>query len=156
MLCITHTKSRMRRLIWVYLDGELDPKRTRRLMSHLETCAECRRELAAEKLLSSAVAAALRKEETPDILPDVLSALNHEKTKVYPNPSRLRFGTLRPVLAYSAAAIFGIAVGILVSSSFGTSTTTASDPLPVQYLSEAPPNSLITLYYGDTGEVTNE
>jgi anti-sigma factor RsiW len=156
MLFITHTKSRMRRLISVYLDGELNQKRTRQLMAHLETCAKCNEELAAGKLLTSAVAAALRKEDTPDILADVLSALNREKSRESFNPRRLFIGALRPALAYSTAAIFGIAAGILISSSFGASTTTAADPLPVQYLSEAPPNSLVNVYYGDTGEVTNE
>jgi anti-sigma factor RsiW len=156
MFFITHTKSRMRRLISVYLDGELDPKRTARLMAHLETCARCRARLAAEQEFAFTVAEALRKEETPDILVDVLSALNRRKGRESHAPGRLLGRALKPVIAYSAAALFGIAVGILVSSSLGASTTTASDPLPVQYLSEAPPNSLITLYYGDAGEVTNE
>ena len=156
MFFITHTKSRMRRLISVYLDGELDPKRTRRLLAHLEVCTRCREELEAGKQLTSTIASALRKEETPDILADVIRAVGREKQHRYHSPVRLFGRGFRPVFAYTAAAVFGIAVGIVASSSLSTTTTTASDPLPVQYLSEAPPNSLISLYYGDTGEVANE
>lgn len=157
MFYITHTQSRMRRLISVYLDGELDPKRTRRLMAHVEQCARCRDELAEATRLTSRLFSALSKEETPDILADVLSALDSRRLSESRRTARRFDFSLRPVLAYSAAAVFGIAVGILVSSSFGVSTDTATtDTLPVEYLSEAPPNSLITLYYGDTGEVVNE
>ncbi len=156
MFLITHTRSRMRRLISVYLDGELDQKRTARLITHIETCARCRAELAAVKELTLTVASALRKQETPDILADVLSALSREKQHRSRIPGRLPVRAFRPVFVYSTAAVFGIIVGILISSSLGTSATTASDPLPVQYLSEAPPNSLITLYYGQTEEATNE
>jgi anti-sigma factor RsiW len=151
-----HNRSKMRRLISVYLDGELDPERASRLTAHLETCRQCRAEMAAQKELSSVLGAALEKEETPDILAGVLSALEDRKRHEHRVRDRVLRPVLRPALAYSFAAIFGIAVGILVSSSLGTSTTTATDTLPVQYLSEAPPNSLITLYYGDTGEVTDE
>jgi anti-sigma factor RsiW len=156
MFFTRHTKSRMRRLISVYIDGELDPKRTSRLTAHLETCADCRAELASRKELSSMMTAALGKGDTPDILAGVLSALEDRKRHEHRIADRLLGRALRPALAYSFAALFGITVGILVSSSLGTSTTAAADPLPVQYLSEAPPNSLITLYYGDTEEVTNE
>jgi anti-sigma factor RsiW len=146
----------MRRLISVYLDGEMDRERTQRLTAHLETCSRCRTELAAQKGLSFVIADALRMEETPDILVGVLSALARRKRRRSHGLGRLFGGALQPVYVYSAAAIFGIAVGILVSSSLGVPTTTASDPLPVQYLSETPPNSLISLYYGDTEEVNNE
>ena len=156
MFLITHTKSRMRRLISVYLDGEMDRERTDRFMAHLETCARCRAELAAQRELSSVVADALRMEETPDILASVLWALDRRKRHDSRVLSRLFGRRLRPVFVYSAAALFGIAVGILISSSLGGTSTAASDPLPVQYLSETPPNSLISLYYGDDGEVNNE
>jgi anti-sigma factor RsiW len=156
MLFITHTRSRMRRLISVYLDGELDPTRTRRLMAHLEVCDRCRAELAAGRHLSSTIASAMHKGETPDILADVLVALNREKQRKSHGTARLFHRTFRPAFAYGAAALFGIAVGVIASSSLGTSMTATSDPLPVQYLSEAPPDSLITLYYGDTGEVADE
>jgi anti-sigma factor RsiW len=156
MLFITHTRSRMRRLISVYLDGELDPTRTRRLKAHLEVCGRCRAELAAGRQLSSMIASAMHKGETPDILADVLVALNREKQRKSHVTARLFHRTFRPAFAYGAAALFGVAVGVIASSSLGTSTTTAADPLPVQYLSEAPPDSLITLYYGDTGEVADE
>ncbi len=156
MFFITHTKSRMRRLISVYLDGELDQARTRRLMAHLDVCDRCRAELAAGRQLSSTIASVLHKVETPDILADVLVALNREKQRRPHGTARLFHRTFKPAFAYGAAALFGIAVGIIASSSLGTSTTAASDPLPVQYLSEAPPDSLITLYYGDAGEVADE
>jgi anti-sigma factor RsiW len=156
MFFMTHTKSRMRRLISVYLDGELDPKRTQRLMTHLEGCDRCRAQLAAGRQLTSTIASALHAEETPDIFADVLRALEREKHRKSHAFPRLLNRTFKPAFAYAAAAIFGIGIGIIASSSLGTSTTAASDPLPVQYLSEAPPNSLITLYYGETEEVADE
>jgi anti-sigma factor RsiW len=156
MFLITHTKSRMRRLISVYLDGEMGPERSDRLTAHLETCARCRTELAAQKELSSAIAGALRMVKTPDVLPNVLSAIDRRTRHGYNSLDRLFGRALQPAFVYVAAALFGIAVGILVSSSLGSTSTASTDALPVQYLSEAPPNSLISLYYGDTGEVTNE
>jgi anti-sigma factor RsiW len=156
MFNMMHTKSRMRRLISVYLDGELDPKRTRLLKAHLEVCERCRDDLAEGRRVSSKLASALRKEETPDILMDVLGALNREKQRRHRGASRLLPGALKPAFAYGTAAVFGIAVGIMASLSLGTSTASATDPLPIQYLSEAPPDSLITLYYGDTAEVADE
>ena len=104
MVFITHTKSRMRRLISVYLDGELDRTRTRRLMAHLEVCDRCRAELAAGRQLSSTIASALHKGETPDILADVLVALNREKQRRSHGTARLFHRTFKPAFAYGAAA----------------------------------------------------
>ncbi len=156
MFLITHTKSRMRRLISVYLDGEMDTERSSRLTAHLETCARCRTELAAQKELSSAIAGALCMVETPDILPGVLSALNRRTRRRSNSLDRFFGRAFQPAFVYVAAALFGIAVGILVSSSLGSTSTASSDALPVQYLSKAPPDSLISLYYGDSEEVNNE
>jgi anti-sigma factor RsiW len=155
MLRGRHTKSKMKRLISAYLDGEMDRERTDRLMAHLETCARCRAELAAQRELLAVVSQALHKEETPDILTDVLSALNRQKHRSR-GLERFFGRALRPAFAYAAAALLGIGVGILASSSLGAFSTTASDPLPVQYLTAAPPNSIIALYYGETGEAANE
>jgi anti-sigma factor RsiW len=156
MLRVRHTKSRMKRLISVYLDGEMDRERAERLTAHLEACARCRAELAAQRELLTVVSQALHKEETPDILMGVLSALNRQKGHRSRGLERFFGRALQPAFAYTAAALLGIAVGILASSSLGTFSTTAADPLPVQYLTTAPPNSIIALYYGETGEAANE
>ncbi len=152
----THSKSRMRRLMSAYLDGELEGEREYRFLSHLETCPRCRDEMAAQKELRALLGDALRKIEVPDIRRDVLSALDRQKEKRSGVFSRLFAPSLRPALAYAAAAAFGIAVGVLIWNTVSPATTAASDPLPVTYLSEKPPYSLVTLYFGSTSEEANE
>jgi anti-sigma factor RsiW len=157
MLFNTHKKSRMRRLMSSYLDGEIDGEREYRLLSHVETCRWCRDEMAAQKELRALLGGAMRKVEIPDIRRDVLSALDRQKEARSGVLSRLFAPSLRPALAYAAAAAFGIAVGVLVWNTVAPVTTTAaSDPLPVTYLSEKPPYSLVTLYFGSTSEEVNE
>jgi hypothetical protein len=156
MFLIRHKRSRMRRLISVYLDGELDKERQRELFSHLEVCPECREEMAAQRALTSIVGRALAQEDVPDILADVLTALERKRERRSHGLSSVFSWSPRPALAYAAAAALGIALGILIFSGTGTTTAAVSDPLPIAYLSEKPPNSLITFYLGDTVGDTNE
>jgi anti-sigma factor RsiW len=147
----------MRRLISVYLDGELDKERERDLFSHLEVCPECREEMAAQRALTSVVGRALAREDVPDVLADVLAALERKKERRSHGFGSVLSWSPRPALAYAAAAAFGIALGVLIFSSAGTTTAAAaSDPLPIAYLSEKPPNSLVTFYLGDTVGGTDE
>ena len=156
MFFTTHKKSRMRRLISVYLDGELDRERESELFSHLEACPECREQMAAQRELAVVVDRSLRKEDVPGILRDVLSALDQQKERKSHLLSSVFVRSFRPALAYAAAAAFGVAVGVLIWSTASPTTAAVSDPLPVAYLSETPPNSLVTFYFGDTSEDSNE
>jgi anti-sigma factor RsiW len=152
----THNKSKIRRLFSIYLDGELDRERTELLLTHLKECSECRHELQSLEQTHALLLRGLSKQEVPDIRASVYFALERKKAQKTSHLIRIPERIFRPAFIYTTAAAFGIATGVLIFSSMGTTTVTASDPIPISYLSPSPPNSLVTFYYGDTGEAANE
>jgi anti-sigma factor RsiW len=158
-----HRKAK--KLISIYLDGELDEVRKKELSDHLSACKECRNELKELEAAHSYLLEALKPEEVDDIWTGV-------EEKIFElgkgRESRLPFvfaPMLRPAVYYVTAAIFGIFIGAfsgaLSAGFFETDSYTTStfaglgsrgEPSTFEYLEKTPPNSLTTLYFGSNLE----
>lgn len=158
-------QGKMRRLISIYLDGELDEMRKQELFDHLSACKSCRKELEEQETALSYLVKALRPEEAGDIwagIEEKIIELGKKREKKF---SSVFTPILRPALSYGTAALFGILIGVFFSvlsaGLFGTDSYTTStfaglksggEPPSFEYLEESPPNSLSALYFGSNLE----
>ena len=156
-----------KKLINIYLDGELDEAQTKELSAHLLVCEECRKELEEMKTAHSYLVRALEPEEVDDIWTGIEEKI-FELGRKRENKILFVFTPiLRPAAYYATAAVFGILLGVfsggLSAGFFGTDSysytaSTFADlssealPLSFDYLDETPPNSLSTLYFGEDSE----
>ena len=104
-----------------YLDGELDPKRTKKLRDHLKECAACMEALDKEKAVMSGLAGALKPVDIPDgydISVSVKREINSldEGGGLSPIRRLLPWRGIRPMFrpsfSYAIAAAAGIFIGI--------------------------------------------
>lgn len=158
-----------------YLDGELDPKRRRKLQDHLKECKACREAFEEEKTLLSRLAGALGPEEIPkryDIADSVtreIKSLDEGGVlklikRLFPSGSG---PMLRPSFSYTIAAVAGISIGLFSGmftpgSSNGTmyinsdSSYTSSLDYMIEKISYSEDESITNLYFGSETEDTNE
>ena len=92
----------------LWLDGELAPVEAKAFEVHLETCEDCRQELASlRRLLAAARKLPMELEPGRDLWPSI------EKT--LPRPARRRRGWLRPgFLAVAATGVAAVALAFLL------------------------------------------
>jgi len=151
------------KLLSAYLFGELDEKETERLESHLEKCSECARALRREEALHRTLSGALthRAVDPADDITDLVLGKIREiegRESIADRISMLFDMRFRPAAAYALAASIGLAAGILPLFTFLAPAVavseTQTDPLAVEYLMDAPPQSLAAFYFDR--EVTDE
>lgn len=158
-----------------YLDGELDPKRRKKLHDHLKECAACREALEEEKALLSKFADALMPVEIPEgygiadsVKREINSLDNGGLLKLIKRFLPAGNGPiLRPSFSYAIAAIFGISIGLFSGmltpgSSNGNiyissdSSYTSSLDYMIETISYSEDDSLTSLYFGSETEDTDE
>ncbi len=154
-----------KKLISIYLDGELDKMRKQELSAHLSFCKECKKELEEMKAAHSYLVETLKPEEVGDIwtgLEEKIFELGKKREQKF---LFVFTSILRPALSYGTAALFGIFLGVftgaLSAGLFSTDSHTTSTfaglrsegvPQSFEYLEETPPNSLTALYFGSNLE----
>jgi anti-sigma factor (TIGR02949 family) len=110
---VNSTESRFRRELENLVDGRLDNSRRARLESHLDSCAECRREWQALTSIKAALRATRTDSEAPiDLAARVRMELDREDRA---SPSRfpvLRGRRARRFAAFAAAAATAIAIAL--------------------------------------------
>ncbi len=156
---------RMRRLISIYLDGELDVVRRKELLGHLSVCEGCKSELEEEETAHSYLINALRPEVVGDIWAGIEERIFESEKKRDKKFLPVLTPIFRPAISYGIAALFGIFIGVFSGAfsaglfetdSYTTSTFTGlkfeSEPSSFEYLDKTPPNSLTALYYGSNME----
>ena len=155
---------RIKRLIGAYLDGELDPKMTKILLFHISWCDGCREYMESEKVLLSSIVTSLGSDKMVkqvDLWGDIrdgIKGITREKGTKQLTPIFTR--VLRPALVYNAAILIGITIGIFTETLTGIGVQdkfVAEDEISyIDYLGESPPNSLMTLYFGEGSEAQEE
>jgi len=152
-----------KKLLSSYIFGELDEETARRLERHLAHCEDCSRALRHEEELHRSLEMTLAHrliDSSYDLAGAVLSRIEEEKSheSICDRVTKVFDMRLRPAAAYALAASIGLAVGILPLFTFFTPTVTTAeeepDPLAIEYLMDAPPQSL-TAFFLDR-EVTDE
>ena len=160
---------RMRRLISVYLDGELDEVRKEELLGHLSACEGCSREIEEQEGVHSYLVDALNPEEVGDIWGTIDDKIFESDKERYKKFIPLFTPIFRPSISYATSALFGIFIGIflvaLSAGLFGTDSYTTStfagfnssyEPSSFEYLEKTPPNSFSALYFGSNMEEIND
>jgi len=151
------------KLLSAYILGELDGKDTKRLESHLAQCEDCVRALRREEKLHRSLTRTLAHrtiDPAYDITNEVLAQIREKEGResIADRISNVLDMRFRPAAAYALAASIGLAAGILplftVLSPFAAVPETQADPLAVEYLMDAPPQSLTAFYFDQ--EVTDE
>ncbi|MFO8071502.1 MAG: zf-HC2 domain-containing protein [Polyangia bacterium] len=104
---------RVKRLLFAYLDGEVDPRRRASLESHLASCEACAIELAKTRAQWEALAEADQTPALPtNLWPQVLAAL--DEAERLPWHQRHRTGLLQAACV-SACIALGFTGGALLS-----------------------------------------
>jgi len=113
-----------------YLHHELEPADDARVLAHLETCEDCKRELNVEATITDRLRAAARAEEL-ELPPGFRSAIMARIAALQPSAwqSVLRF--LRPVVVIPFAA--AVAAGAFFLTPVLSPQTTSRAALPVSY-----------------------
>ncbi|MBN1883509.1 MAG: zf-HC2 domain-containing protein [Deltaproteobacteria bacterium] len=151
------------KLLSAYLFGELDEKEAERLESHLARCEDCARALRREKQLHRTLSGALAHRTIDpefDITDLVLGKIREieGRKSIADRISNMFDMRLRHAAAYALAASIGLAAGVLPLFTFLTPSVATpepqTDPLAVEYLMDAPPQSLTAFYFDR--EVTDE
>jgi anti-sigma factor RsiW len=154
---------RIQRLLSAYICGELDGKTAERVERHLEECTDCARALQREKELHRSLTGVLAHraiDPAHDITGAVLGKIRERETQesIADRISKVFDMRFRPAAVYALAASIGLAVGILPLFTFlapsAAVAETEADPLAIEYLMDAPPQSLTAFYFD--GEVTDE
>jgi anti-sigma factor RsiW len=101
-----------RQLLTDYTHGELDAAHDAAVFQHIQTCAECRAELAAETELTESIRAAFGEErELPmSVVAGVRQAMHRRAEPVWLDKVRAAF---RPAILAPAAAVVLIAFGLV-------------------------------------------
>ncbi len=107
-------ESRFRRDLSDFVDGRLANGRRARLESHLETCADCRREWQALASIKTTVHSTVTGREAPtDVVADVRAALDREDRAESARNLLLRSRGARRIVAFLAAAAAAVAILLL-------------------------------------------
>ena len=158
-----------------YLDGELDPKRRKKLQDHLRECTTCRAALEEEKALTAGLSGVLGPEEIP-VIYDISASVEREirslEKEEVSNPIKKPFPwgkrpILRPSFSYAIAALAGISIGVfsgmLTPGSTngaiyvnGESSYTSSLDYMIERISYSEDESLTELYFGSETEDADE
>ncbi|MBN1573777.1 MAG: zf-HC2 domain-containing protein [Deltaproteobacteria bacterium] len=159
-----------------YLDGELDPKREKKLQDHIKECTPCREALDQEKVLMSGVAGALKPVTIPDrydISASVAREIRSLENEGVLHPIKRLFPwwgirpMSRPSFSYAIAAAVGIFIGIfsgiLTPGSSNTaiyvngdSSSDSSLDYMIEKISYSNGDSLTSLYFASETEDTDE
>jgi anti-sigma factor RsiW len=154
-----------KKLLSIYLDGELDEVRKEELFDHLSSCKSCMRELTEQKAVLSYLVEALGPEDVGDIWTGIEEKIIESGKSREKKILSVFTPIFRLTLSYGTAALFGILIGVLsgvlsagliITDSYTTSAfdglKSGSEPTSFDYLKEAPPNSLSALYFGSNLE----
>ena len=87
-------------MLYLYLEGELDPAERRGLEAHLEACPACREALAERRLLHEAFTSLPPLEVPPDFALSVMDRL--------PEPAEAKARWLAPLAAGTASLVVGL------------------------------------------------
>ena len=87
-------------MLYLYLEGELDPAERRGLEAHLEACPACREALAERRLLHEAFTSLPPFEVPPDFALSVMDRL--------PEPAEAKARWLAPLVAGTASLVVGL------------------------------------------------
>ena len=159
----------IRRLISIYLDGELDEALKEVLLGHLSACEGCKSEVEEQEAVHSYLVDALRPEEVGDIWSGIEEEIFESGKRREKKIISVFTPIFKPAISYGTAAILGIFIGVfsgaLSAGLFGTDAYTSStfaglksegEPSSFEYLEKTPPNSLSALYLGSNMEEIND
>ena len=108
---------KVKRMISLYIDGELKPDNEKKLVDHLETCESCRKEKNIMKCLNQMLLPPTEVQPSPQFLFKVKQKITSPKTIDYYTASLLKY--LKPVLV-SMACILIFVISFILGNSFGT------------------------------------
>jgi len=151
------------RLLSAYIFEELDRQKAERVERHLAQCEDCARALKHEEELHRSLTGTLAR-RTIDPAYDITGSVRakirewEDRESISNRISKVFDMRFRPAAAYALAASIGLAAGILPILTFLSPSAAVAeseaDPLAVEYLMDAPPQSLTAFYFN--GEVSDE
>jgi len=155
--------TRIQKLLSAYIFEELDGQKAERVERHLEECTDCSRALERELELHRSLTRTLAHrtiDPTHDITGAVLAKIRGREARkpIADRISKVFDMRFRPAAAYTLAASIGLAAGILplftLLAPSAAVVEAEAAPLAIEYLMDAPPQSLTAFYFD--GEVTDE
>jgi predicted anti-sigma-YlaC factor YlaD len=108
---------KVKRMISLYIDGELKPDNEKKLVDHLETCESCQKEKKIMECLNQMLLPPTEIQPSPQFLFKVKQKITSPKTIDYYTASLLKY--LKSVLV-SMACILIFVISFILGNSFGT------------------------------------
>jgi predicted anti-sigma-YlaC factor YlaD len=108
---------KVKRMISLYMDGELKPDNEKKLFEHLETCESCRKEKNLLECINQMLLPPKEIQPSPQFLFKLKQKITSPKTIDYYTASLLKY--LKPVLV-SMACILIFVISFVLGNSLGT------------------------------------